>query len=51
LALAKLTREAAVVQLVKTLERVGREHTEASYVAQDLRAPLDPVLTSLGAFA
>jgi hypothetical protein len=51
LALAKLTREAAVLQLVKTLACVGREHTEASYVTQDLRAPLDPVLTSLGAFA
>jgi Glycosyl transferase family 90 len=51
LALAKLTREAAILELVRTLERVGREHSEASYVPEDLRAPLDPVLTSFGAFA
>jgi Glycosyl transferase family 90 len=50
-ALAKLTREAALLELAQTLERVGREHSEASYVPEDLRAPLDPVLTSLGAFA
>jgi hypothetical protein len=50
-ALAKLTREAAVLALAQTLERVGHEYTEASYVTQDLRAPLDPVLNSLGAFA
>jgi hypothetical protein len=51
MALARLTREAAILQLVRTLERVGREHAEASYVTSDLRVPLDPVLESLGAFA
>jgi hypothetical protein len=51
LALARLTREAAILQLAQTLERVNRDHTKAGYVTSDLRAPLTPVLTSLGAFA
>jgi hypothetical protein len=50
-ALATLTRDAAILELARTLERVWREHSDASYVPEVLRAPLDPVLRSLGAFA
>jgi hypothetical protein len=51
LALARLTREAAVLQLAQTLERIVEGDRPAGYVSEELRAPLDPVLESLGAFA
>ncbi|MGH2860822.1 MAG: glycosyl transferase family 90 [Solirubrobacteraceae bacterium] len=51
LALEKLTRDAAVLQLARTLERLAGENSEAGYVAADLRGPLEPVLERLGAFA
>ena len=50
LALSQLTREAAVLQLTRTLERVAGSEI-SGYVTEDLRAPLDPVLERLGAFA
>jgi hypothetical protein len=50
LALSMLTRDAAILQLARTLERVADGDT-SGYVTEDLRAPLDPVLERLGAFA
>ncbi len=51
LALAHLTRDAAVLRLAQTLERIAAERDAAAYVSEDLRAPLEPVLERLGAFA
>ena len=50
LALANLTREAAILQLAQTIERVAAGQA-TGYVTEDLRAPLDPVLERLGAFS
>lgn len=51
LALVKLTREAAVLQLARTLERLAGAERPSGYVAADLRVPLEPVLERFGAFA
>lgn len=50
LALTELTREAAVLRLAQTLERIAAGDA-TGYVTEDLRAPLEPVLERLGAFA
>lgn len=47
----KLTRGAALEELAGTFTAIGVERPDDSYVPKHLRAHLDPVMASLGAFA
>jgi glycosyltransferase involved in cell wall biosynthesis len=50
-AIDRLSREAALIELVATIRRISCEQSDASYVPADQRPVLDPVLEHLGAFA